>query len=163
MSDLRNPMDCILPGFSVHGISQTIILGWVSISFSRGSSWTRVRTQPCLLHHPSLLHWWWYLANGATREAKLSLKDASPWVLSMFLAKILAWSWFVSWCYSPHLIHQQLFLLSKYTMNLLLTISTAVSIVQSTIISFKKKFNSLLTSIPIPTLPANNLFSTPQH
>ena len=31
-------MDCSLPGFSVHGILQTIILEWVAISFSRGSS-----------------------------------------------------------------------------------------------------------------------------
>ena len=28
------PMDCIPPGFSVHGISQARILKWVAISFS---------------------------------------------------------------------------------------------------------------------------------
>ena len=43
---LCNPMDCSLPGFSVHGILQARILEWVTISFSRGSSrprdWTRV-------------------------------------------------------------------------------------------------------------------------
>ena len=32
------PMDCSLPGSSVHGISQTRILEWVAIPFSRGSS-----------------------------------------------------------------------------------------------------------------------------
>ena len=31
-------MDCSVPGFSVHGISQARILEWVAISFSRGSS-----------------------------------------------------------------------------------------------------------------------------
>ena len=31
-------MDCSLPGFSVHGISQARILEWVAIFFSRGSS-----------------------------------------------------------------------------------------------------------------------------
>ena len=31
-------MDCSLPGFSVHGISQARILRWVAITFSRGSS-----------------------------------------------------------------------------------------------------------------------------
>ena len=36
---LCNPMDCSLPGSSVHGISQSRILEWVVISFSRGSSW----------------------------------------------------------------------------------------------------------------------------
>ena len=35
---LYNPMDCSLQGPSVHGISQAIILEWVAISFSRGSS-----------------------------------------------------------------------------------------------------------------------------
>ena len=40
----RNPMDCSLPGFSVHGILQARILEWVTISFSRGSSRPRDRT-----------------------------------------------------------------------------------------------------------------------
>ena len=31
-----HPMDCSLPGSSVHGISQARILKWVAISFSRG-------------------------------------------------------------------------------------------------------------------------------
>ena len=34
-------MDCSLPGFSVHGISQARTLEWVAISFSRRSSWPR--------------------------------------------------------------------------------------------------------------------------
>ena len=41
---LCDSMDCSLLGSSVHGISQTRILGWVAISFSRGSSWCRDRT-----------------------------------------------------------------------------------------------------------------------
>ena len=41
---LCNPMDCSLPGFSVHGILQARILEWVTISFSRGSSRPRDRT-----------------------------------------------------------------------------------------------------------------------
>ena len=41
---LCNPMDCSLPGFSVHGILQARILEWVAISFSRGTSWPRDRT-----------------------------------------------------------------------------------------------------------------------
>ena len=35
---LCNPLDCSLPGSSVHGILQARILEWVAISFSRGSS-----------------------------------------------------------------------------------------------------------------------------
>ena len=38
---LCDPMDISLPGSSVHGISQPRILGWVVISFSKGSSWPR--------------------------------------------------------------------------------------------------------------------------
>ena len=34
---LCNPMDCSLPGSSVHGIFQARVLEWVVISFSRGS------------------------------------------------------------------------------------------------------------------------------
>ena len=42
---LCDPVDCSLPGSSVHGILQARILEWVAISFSRGSSRPRDRTQ----------------------------------------------------------------------------------------------------------------------
>ena len=42
---LWDPMGCSLPGSSVHGILQARILEWVAISFSRGSSRPRDRTQ----------------------------------------------------------------------------------------------------------------------
>ena len=42
---LCDPVDCSLPGSSIHGILQTRILEWVAISFSRGSSWHRDPTQ----------------------------------------------------------------------------------------------------------------------
>ena len=35
---LCDPVDCSLPGFSVHGILQARGLEWAAISFSRGSS-----------------------------------------------------------------------------------------------------------------------------
>ena len=38
---LCDPMDCSLPGSSVHGIFQARILEWVAISFSREFSQTR--------------------------------------------------------------------------------------------------------------------------
>ena len=40
-----DPVDCNLPDFSVHGILQARILEWIAISFSRGSSQPRDRTQ----------------------------------------------------------------------------------------------------------------------
>ena len=49
-------MDCNLPGSSVHGISQAKILGWVVISFSRGSSQRRDWT--CVLCR-------WFFTTGA--------------------------------------------------------------------------------------------------
>ena len=46
---LSDPMDCSLPGSSIHEISQARILEWGAISFSR-SSWPRDWTQiSCLV------------------------------------------------------------------------------------------------------------------
>ena len=42
---LWDPMDCSLPGSSVHRILQARILEWVAILFSRGSSQPRDQTQ----------------------------------------------------------------------------------------------------------------------
>ena len=42
---LCDPMDCSLPGFSVHGIFQARVLEWVAISFSRRFSQHRDQTQ----------------------------------------------------------------------------------------------------------------------
>ena len=41
---LWDPMDCSLPGSSVHGIAQARRLEWVPVSFSRASSQIRGRT-----------------------------------------------------------------------------------------------------------------------
>ena len=40
-----DPIDCSLPGSSVHGIFQARILEWVAVSFSRGSSRPGEQTQ----------------------------------------------------------------------------------------------------------------------
>ena len=59
---LCDPTDCSLPGSSVHGISQTKLLEWVAISFSRTSSQSRDRTRISCMGRRILYHW-------ATREA----------------------------------------------------------------------------------------------
>ena len=47
---LCDPMDCSLPGSTVHGIFQAIVLEWIAISFSKGSSQPRDRTRvSCIL------------------------------------------------------------------------------------------------------------------
>ena len=57
----HDPTNCSPPGSSVHGISQEIILEWVAISFSRGSSWPWNQTCVCALHAD-------YLCNVSTIE-----------------------------------------------------------------------------------------------
>ena len=60
---LCGPMDCSLPESCVHGILQERILDWVTISFSRGSSWprdwTRVSCTFCIGRQSlyQLSHW----------------------------------------------------------------------------------------------------------
>ena len=49
---LCNPMDCSLPGFSVHGILQLRILEWFARSSSRGCFQPENQT-----HASFLLHW----------------------------------------------------------------------------------------------------------
>ena len=47
---LCDPMDCSLPSSSVLGIFQAIVLEWIAISFFKGSSQLRDRTQvSCIL------------------------------------------------------------------------------------------------------------------
>ena len=60
---LCNPMDCSLPGSSVHGILQARILVWVAIPFSRGSSQPSDRTQVSLIEGRFFTIW-------ATKEAQ---------------------------------------------------------------------------------------------
>jgi len=45
---LCDPIDCSLPGSSVHGIFRAIVLEWIAISFSRGSSQSRAQTRVSL-------------------------------------------------------------------------------------------------------------------
>ena len=59
---LCDPMDCSLSGSSVHGIFQARVLEWIAISFSRGSSRPRNRTQVSRIAGRRFTIW-------ATREA----------------------------------------------------------------------------------------------
>ena len=51
---LCDPVDCSLPGSSVHGILQARILEWVTISFSRGSSQPRIESRSPALQADAL-------------------------------------------------------------------------------------------------------------
>ena len=63
---LCNPMNCSLSGSSIHGIFQARVLEWVAISFSRGSSRPRDRTQVSRIAGRRFTIW-------ATREAPFPL------------------------------------------------------------------------------------------
>ena len=64
---LCDPMDCSLSGSSVHGIFQAIVLKWIAISFSRGSSQPRDRTLVSRIVDRRFTIW-------ATREVQWSIK-----------------------------------------------------------------------------------------
>ena len=64
---LCDPMDCSLPGSSVHGIFQAIVLEWVAISFSSGSSRPRDGTQVSRIVDRRFTIW-------ATRKVLLAYK-----------------------------------------------------------------------------------------
>ena len=61
-------MDCSLPGSSVHGIFQAIVLEWIAISFSRGSSQPRDRTRVSCIVDRRFTFW-------ATREVQKEEKE----------------------------------------------------------------------------------------
>ena len=67
---LCDPMDCSPPGSSVHGILQARILEWVAVSFSRGSSQPRDRTQVSRIAGGFFTSW-------ATRDTILQIKFKS--------------------------------------------------------------------------------------
>ena len=71
---LCNPMDCTLPGSSVHGILQARILEWAAISFSKGPYWPRDWTLVSLIADRFFTIW-------ATREAHHMLIS---WVFCLF-------------------------------------------------------------------------------
>ena len=64
---LCDPMDCSLPGSSVHWILQARILEWVAISYSRGSSSPRSQTWVSCVAGSFFIIW-------VTREAYLYIK-----------------------------------------------------------------------------------------
>ena len=71
MSDSCDPMDCSLPGSSVHRILQAWILEWIAISFSRGSSQRR--------------NWTWVSCIAGRFSSDWAMREAT-WVYLYYLA-----------------------------------------------------------------------------
>ena len=84
---LCDPVDCGLPGSSVHGILQARILEWVAISFSRGSSQPRNRTWVFRIGGRHFNLW-------ATREAypKVGGEGDNRW-RGGWMASPTQWTW----------------------------------------------------------------------
>ena len=78
---LCDPMDCSLSGSSVYGIFQARVQEWIAISFSRGSSRPRNRTQVSLIAGRRLTVW-------ATREEKPKINKWSTLKKSFFKKRI---------------------------------------------------------------------------
>ena len=78
MSNSWNPIDCSLPGSSVHGILQARILEWFAISFSRGSSGPRNQTRVSCIVSRVFTDWttrevWLNEFNFAVHSQKLTI------------------------------------------------------------------------------------------
>ena len=68
---LCDPMDCSLPGSSVHGISQARILEWAAISFSTACSQPRNQIYVSCMDRWILYHRiTWYMLNQSYSSAK---------------------------------------------------------------------------------------------
>ena len=109
VSDYLRPMDCSLPGSSVHGIFQAVVLEWIAISFSRGSSQPRDQTPVSRIVDRRFTVW-------ATRKVDLHLKYWSTCgtvLLTPRLVSELSWMtghaevWFV-WENPTHLVSEML-------------------------------------------------------
>ena len=102
---LCDPMDCSLPGSSVHGILQTRILQWVARAFSRGSFLTQ-RLNPGLLHCKQILyhlsHQGCYIMpyNGTNGSPFIPLQVARPPRKHQRCSRIQQ-SWFLQGSYLP--------------------------------------------------------------
>ena len=77
---LCDPMDCSPPGSSVCEISQARILDWVAISFSRGFSRPRDRTQVSGIAGRRFTVW-------ATRESQFAISNRKPIQLLMIFLR----------------------------------------------------------------------------
>ena len=95
---LCDPMDCSLPGSSVHRILQARIMEWVAIPFSKGSSRPRDQTLFCIAGR--------FFTTWATKEAsptkKYSYSPANVLPFSTegqtyFSRVILFFSWLWLW------------------------------------------------------------------
>lgn len=84
MSESLHYMDFSLPGSYIHGISQGRSLEWVTIPFTRGSSWPDQIWVACLAGT--------FLTDWTTREVPTILYLFSYWKVSKSVNSLLLWT-----------------------------------------------------------------------
>ena len=101
---LRDPLDCSLPGSSIHGIFQARIQEWVAISFSNAWKW-KVKVK--LLSHVWLLATPWTIAYQAPPSMGFSRQEY--WSGVPFLSPLAATTGFIllwnALCSRHHITH----------------------------------------------------------
>ena len=93
---LSDPMDCSLPGSSIHGIFQARVPEWGAIAFSKNAIRFPQRPQT-LLRRVSVSYCQW---NAARREARG--EHSGVWIVGKFTGKCAEGS-----LHLPHLIQRQ--------------------------------------------------------
>ena len=79
---LCDPIDCSPPGFSVHGVFQARIVGWVAISSSRGPSCPRDRNHVSCVSCIGM----WILYPWAIRESQCFLMSTQTWYFDISIS-----------------------------------------------------------------------------
>ena len=99
---LCDPMDCSLPGSSVHGILLARVLEWVAISSSRASCWPRAWTWDSCIAGKFFTVWaireakgWCNLKNNLKKDGGFvsidSLAEVFHSVIGFYIS--LVWGW----------------------------------------------------------------------
>ena len=91
---LYHPMDCCLPGSSIHGILQARILEWLALPYSKDSSWPRDQTCISCAAGGFLTHWAIISKNiSLLRGGWESEKVGAPEDSTFLPESICAWIW----------------------------------------------------------------------
>ena len=116
---LCDPMDCGLPGSSVHGIFRVRIPEWVAMASSRGSSWPRERTPISYIPYITSATWeaqFWHQAHGLPPQkqsnrikTKASRKRTSRLMAKIFTKRYNSKIVLIMWWLRPNFLVQEPF------------------------------------------------------
>ena len=137
MFNSLDPMDCSPPGSSVHGILRAMILEWVAIPFSKGSSQTQ-ELNPGLLHCRQILYHPRHQGNPS------ELNENENWCLILGHCIPVCWEKVAELCpfwvsYIKILWGYQLFVLRK-ELGMTAELSVSIIVSENIYISLLKEF-----------------------